>query len=356
VSTVHVVVPAGLDDPARPSGGNGYDRRVCRGLAAAGWRVVEHPAAGAWPVPNHADVRALGRLIAGLADGAVVLIDGLIASSVPAVLVPEADRLRLVVLVHLSLAEASTEDQVRGAQAREGAVLCAVDRVVTTSRWTRERLLLRYGLAAEKVEVARPGVDLAPLAPGTGTGTALLCVAAVAHHKGHDVLLGALARAAALPWRCACVGALDREPAFVDGLRSGAVAAGIGDRVCFPGPRVGAELDRAYAVADVLVLASRAETYGMVVTEALARGLPVVASNVGGLPEALGETSDGRRPGLLVPPGDCDALAAALHRWLVDADLRSRLRRAARERRATLPGWDEPVARISQVLDRAEAS
>src|SRR4029079_8748750 len=110
-------------------------------------------------------------------------------------------------------------------------------------------------------------------------------------------------------------------------------AAGLGDRVLFRGPFTGDELDRSYAAADLLVLASRAETYGMVVTEALARGLPVVAADVGGLTEALGHGADGLRQGLLVPPVDSAALGAALRAWLGDADLRGRLRRAARERR-----------------------
>ncbi|MDT7575952.1 MAG: hypothetical protein QOH17_2285, partial [Pseudonocardiales bacterium] len=109
-------------------------------------------------------------------------------------------------------------------------------------------------------------------------------------------------------------------------------------------------LGRAYAAADVLVLASRAETYGMVVTEALARGVPVVASNVGGVPEALGQLADGSRPGVLVPPGDAAALAGALRGWLVDRDLRQRLRSVARERRASLPDWSTTTDRISWVL------
>ena len=119
----------------------------------------------------------------------------------------------------------------------------------------------------------------------------------------------------------------------------------------FPGPRVGRRLDRAYAAADLLVLPSRAETYGMVVTEALARGLPVVATDVGGVPEALGHGAEGTRPGLLVPPGDPAALGAALRSWLEDTDLRGRLRRAAWERRATLRGWDATTSVITDVLD-----
>ena len=200
------------------------------------------------------------------------------------------------------------------------------------------------------MHVAEPGVDAARLAPGTAAGDALLCVAALTPDKGHDVLLDALATATDLSWRCACVGSLDRDPAFADRVRRRAWKGGLRDRVGFPGPRTGPELDRAYAAADLLVLASHAETYGMVVTEALARGLPVLATEVGGVSEALGHGEDGTRPGLLVPPGDPAALGAALRAWLEDAELRDRLRRAARERRATLRPWAATASAVADVL------
>ena len=114
----------------------------------------------------------------------------------------------------------------------------------------------------------------------------------------------------------------------------------------FAGPRTGADLERSYAAADLLVLASRAETYGMVVTEALARGLPVVAAEVGGLTEALGHGADGIRPGLLVPPDDPAALGAALRAWLGDAELRERSApRRPRAARVTLRVVDHHVRR-----------
>lgn len=351
--TVHFVVPAELDDPAKPTGGNIYDRRIYEGLTGTGWPVIKHAAPGSWPWPDAAAVHALAELVSGIADGAVVLIDDLIASVVPDLLVPEADRLRLVVLVHLSIGEAPPGHRVADAEIREGAVLAAVASVVTTSSWTRDRLLLRYPLPPGKVHVAQPGVDPADLVRGTDGGGELLCVAAVAGHKGHDVLLAALTATTDLSWRCRWVGTLDREPAFVDGLRQHAEQAGLADRVCFSGLLTGQNLAEAYAAADVLVLPSHAETYGMVVTEALARGLPVITTAVGGLPEALGRTRDGRRPGLLVPPGDRRALAAALRRWLTETDLRLELRAAARERRSTLSGWDVTTDRVAQVLTMA---
>ena len=349
MTAVHVVVPDGIDDPARPSGGNAYDRQVCRGLASIGWSVHEHAVPGSWPRPGAASREALAGVVQGIPDDAVVLLDGLIASAVPEVLVPHASRLRLVVLVHMPLGHrpAGDEDETR---ASERAVVAAAAAVVTTSAWTRRRLLELYALPAERVHVAAPGVEAADLAPGSATGGALLCVAAVTPDKGHDVLLDALAATTDLPWECVCVGSLERDPDFAEGLRRRSLDGGLEDRVRFPGPRTGADLERSYAAADLLVLASRAETYGMVVTEALARGVPVVAADVGGLTEALGHGAGGVRPGLLVPPGDSGALGAALRAWLGDAELRGRLRRAARERRESLSRWSVTASALAGVL------
>ena len=350
MTEVHVVVPEGIDDPARPSGGNTYDRQVCRGLAALGWVVHEHAVPGAGPPSGEAGHAALARAVRRIPDGAVVLLDGLIASTAPEALVPHARRLRQVVLVHMPLGHRPPDDEAGAVRAREREVLAAAAAVVTTSAWTRRRLEELYALPADRVHVSEPGVDAARLARGTPAGDSLLCVAALTPDKGHDVLLGGLATATDLSWRCACVGSVVRDPAFAAGVRRRARNSGLGDRVQFPGPRIGAELDRAYAAADLLVSASHAETYGMVVTEALARGLPVLATDVGGVTEALGHGEDGTRPGLLVAPGDPAALGAALRRWLGDAELRARLRRAARERRASLGRWPATASALAGVL------
>jgi len=326
-----------------------YDRRLCRELGAMGWQVHEHAARGPWPTPAPADRAALGDLVAGIPDGAVVILDGLVASAAPEVLVPEAPRLRLVILVHMPLDDGQP-GQAAGERTPEGAVLEAAAAVVTTSTWTRCLLLDRHSLSPDRVHVAEPGVDPAGLAPGTAGGGELLCVAAVIPHKGHDVLFAALGMVRHMPWRCTCVGSLDRDPGFVDRLGGQARRLRISDRVRTTGALTDAELCTAYAGADLLVTASRGETYSMVVTEALARGLPVVATAVGGLPEALGRAPGGRRPGLLVPSDDPAALAEALRAWLGDADLRRRLRHAAEQRRAGLPRWSATADRVSRVV------
>jgi glycosyltransferase involved in cell wall biosynthesis len=347
VNAVHFVVPAGIDDPARPSGGNAYDRRIAGRLAAAGWTVHVREVPGSWPSPDAQSLGALAAAVRGIPDGALVLLDGLVASPAPEVLTSEAGRLRLVVLVHMPLGNGTTNG---GTREREGAVLSAAASVVTTSAWARRVILELYSLPGDHVHVAEPGVDPAELAPGTESAGALLSVAAVIPGKGHDVLLDALAPLIGLWWDCRCVGSLERDPVFVERLRRRVLAGGMDGRVRFSGPQAEADLVRSYAGADVLVLPSRAETYGMVIAEALARGLPVVAAEVGGVPEALGLGVDGTRPGLLVPPGDPAALRDALRTWLEDAGLRRRLRAAARERRASLADWSTTTSAVVEVL------
>jgi glycosyltransferase involved in cell wall biosynthesis len=328
---VHVVLPNDIDDPTTPSGGNVYDRRVCRGLTATGWSVREHPVRGGWPWPTAAERADLDRTLAALPEDALVLVDGLVASAAPDELGRHSRRLRPVVLVHMPLAGP-----------RERDALSAAAAVLTTSDWSRRRLLDLYALAPHRVHVARPGVDPAPLSRGSADGSALLCVAAVTPHKGHEVLLRALAMIPDRGVACVCVGSLDRDPGFVAGLRPR-----LTDRVSLVGPLTGRALADRYANADLLVLPSHGETYGMVVTEALARGTPVLVSDVDGLPEAVGRAPDGRVPGLLVPPGDPVALAAALRRWLHEPELRAELRSAARARRAALTGWSVTAATIA---------
>jgi glycosyltransferase involved in cell wall biosynthesis len=335
---VHVVVPQGIHDPTRPSGGNTYDRRLCQALESDGWTVCVAEVAG-----RNALAEALGALPAD----SVVLVDGLVASTIPEIVAPACSRTRLVVLLHMPLGvDAGRPETVRA----ECEVLSAASAVVTTSSWSRDWVLAAYGLDPGRVHVAHPGVDVSTPAIGTRHGGALLCVGAVMPGKGHDLLLAALDDVADLWWRCECVGALSVAPDFVVELLNRARESGLDERFELTGPLSGDALDAAYAGADVLVLASRAETYGMVVTEALSRGLPVIAADVGGVPEALGFASAGQRPGLLVPPDDVPTLAAALRLWLTDVEARGALRTAALHRRARLQDWSETAARVGRVL------
>ena len=349
---MHVIVPDGFDDPVQPTGGNIYDRHVCAGLAGAGWDVRVMTVAAAQPGFGSGARAHLARIVAAIPDGETVLIDGLIASPAAAPLLPHAGRIRMTVLLHMPLASAMNTRHDASALRSERVVLRAATGVIATSDWTRQQVLTRYAIPARQVHVARPGVDqvAAPARPVRGH---LICVGVLGPHKGQDVLVEALADVAELDWHCVLAGPLDRDPDFVRQLQARITRLGYSHRVRLTGVLTGAALSHVYTTADVLVAPSRSETYGMTVTEALAHGLPVIAAAVGGLPEALGFTADGMRPGQLVPPGDPAALAAAIGDWLGDEHHRHQLRTAARQRRSTLRGWDQTTQEVANALTSA---
>jgi len=321
---VNFLVPAGFTE--RPSGGNVYDGRVQAGLVGLGVDLVtsEVSPASAPVVP----------------DAGLVLVDSLVASWWAASLL--ASSARIVPLVHTAFETHGERD-----------LLAAAPAVVTTSSWTRRWLIEHYELEPGRLHVAVPGVEMADPAVGSESGGALLCVGSVIPGKGQDVLLEALSSLTDLDWRCTLVGTLNADPDFVDDLHKAAADAGIADRVAFTGALPHDGVGAAYAGADALVVPSRGESYGMVVTEALAHALPVIASSVGGVPEALGHGEDGNTPGVLVRPGDPHALAGALRRWLEDPRRRRRLRRSAGLRRLTLPTWSRTTAGVATALEAA---
>ena len=348
IARVHVIVPEGFDDPGQPTGGNIYDRRVCAGLAEAGWEVLVATVAAAWPVRGSGARADLARVVSAIPDGATVLIDGLIASSAATQLLPHTGRIRMTVLLHMPLATGDAHLDA-DAERSERSVLRAAAGVVVTSEWTRRQVLTRYAIPARRVHVARPGADrvAAPARPVRGH---LICVGVLSRHKGQDLLVEALADLADRDWHCVLAGSLDRDPDFVEHLQTRITRLGYDHRVRLSGVLTGAALSHAYTTADLLVAPSRAETYGMTVTEALAHGLPVIATAVGGLPEAFGSTADGTGPGQLIPPGDPAALAAALGDWLGDEGHRHRLRAAVRQRQPTLRGWEQTTREIADAL------
>jgi glycosyltransferase involved in cell wall biosynthesis len=346
---IHLVVPAGLDEASRPSGGNVYDRRLRDALRADGHAVRQHEVPGRWPRPTPDDSARLDAVLAGLPEDAAVLVDGLLGCAAAEVVAPACGRLRVTMLVHLPLG-AGTDEAAPDAAIGEARVLRRSAAVITTSGWSRDWLISAYALEPRQVSVAHPGVDPADLAVGTPEGQRLLCVATVRRAKGHDVLADALAELDDLAWHCTCVGPTDVEPDFVAALGRRTTAAGVEGRLDLVGARTGDQLSETYAATDLLVVPSRGETFGMVVSEALARGIPVVAAEVGGVSEALGLTPGSGRPGLLTPPGDSAALASALRRWLEDPALRSRLRLAAVDRRSRLQGWPYTARLVQAVL------
>jgi glycosyltransferase involved in cell wall biosynthesis len=345
------VVPAGLD---RPTGGNRYDRALIRALRGLGIAVDVRQVVGDWPeagAPARADLAAALKPGDPGEPGDPVLVDGLLACGAPEqVGAAVAAGGRVHVLVHMPLAlDVGLPGEVAARRdALERATLRAATGVLATSAWTARDLTHRHRLT--DVVVAPPGCDPAPTARGS-TPARLLHLAAVSPVKDQLGVVDALARVRDLPWTARLTGDDRVAPDYTAAVRGAVRAHGLGDRVLLTGPLTGQELDAAFDATDLLLLPSRAETWGLVVTEALARGIPAVVSADTGAVEALTGGLPGDPaglPGAAVPAGDPGALAAAV-RALLGPD-RGRARAAARRRRSSLPTWTDTARTVHTAL------
>jgi glycosyltransferase involved in cell wall biosynthesis len=348
-----VVVPGDLETR---TGGYGYDRRVIAGLRERGWSVEVLSLDDSFPFPTRAAREDATAAIAGIPDGATVLVDGLALGALPDEIARERERLRIIALVHHPLAaETGLDPGVAAAlEERERRALASVRFVVVTGRATAAALA-GYGVAPDRIAVVEPGTDRAPLARGSDPQPSaagsdpfemkLLCVATLTSRKGHEVLFRALASLPHRRWRLTCAGSLGRDRATVERLRAQLRADGLSDRVDLVGDLDAAQLAVHYDRADLFVLATLYEGYGMAVAEALARGVPVVGTATGAIPELVTDEA-----GIVVAPGDRAAFTAALARVVGDTGLRQRLAEGARRVRDRLPTWEDSVSAMERVL------
>lgn len=329
------------------TGGYGYDRRLVQALRQAGWSVDVHHLPGEWPRPDAASRMAVSALIAALPDGSLVVVDGLAYAVLAEEVRPHATRLRWVALVHHPLhLETGLDEATRSAlRLAEADALQLARQVVVTGPRTVEDLVAME-VASTRIAVVEPGTDPVPeqQRPAHGSPVQLLCVATLTPRKGHAVLLEALAGLLDLPWELHNVGSTTRDPATAAALV--ASSASLGSRVHWHGELDEKAVQARYATADVFVLPSLHEGYGMVVAEALAHGLPVVATNAGALAHTLPPQA-----GLHVNPGDAPALRAALKRVIGDPELREQLAAGARAAARHLPDWPRQGAAFASVLE-----
>jgi glycosyltransferase involved in cell wall biosynthesis len=344
VLEVALGVPGDLETP---TGGYAYARRLLRLLPDFGVNATHLRLPGSFPHPTAGDLRETARLLRE-ARGDVLLVDGLALGAIPAEPLAAAAQSRtLVGLVHHPLAlESGLNPQTQAElMASEAAALALAARVIATSPLTARLLTADFNVAAEKIAVAEPGTEPAPRARGTGAPVSLLAVGAVSPRKGYEVLVRALAELRELGWRLTIAGSLERSLEAAASLRKVIAGSGLAERVTLAGAVGEAELDLLYDSADLFVSPSLYEGYGMVLAEAMARGLPLVASSGGAAAETV---SDGA--GLKVPPGDVPALRDALRDMIADPALRRRCADASWAAGQELPRWTDTARKVAAVL------
>ncbi len=345
-SRVFFAIPGDLETL---TGGYGYDRRVLACATSADARLEYLELSDGFPFPSPAEaLDTLDRLRAA-PNGSVLLVDGLAFGALPPGGLATIAH-PIVALVHhpLGLETGLDEAASRALIANERATLAQARAIIATSATTRQTLIEDFAVKPDMITVAEPGVDPAPRAARSGGPTVqLLAVGAVVPRKGFDVLIEALAGLRDLDWRLRIVGGLDRAPETTIDLRARIATAGLSGRVTLAGAMQTDALGEVYAATDLFVMSSRYEGYGMVLAEAMARGLPIVTTTGGAAALTVPNGA-----GIKVPPDDALALSGALRRAIESAELRAQLAEASWRAGQSLPRWDETTRIILDVLER----
>ena len=347
VGQLHFVLPG---DPMTLTGGYLYDRCMVEGLRALGWDVTVHSLDPGFPRPDQTGLDEARKILNAIPAQCLVVIDGLALGGMPALIEEQTHRLNLLALIHHPLAAETGLDKntARCLFVSERRALAAVRHVIVTSA-TSARGLSGYGVAQERIAIVVPGTAQVSRTLGSGSSALnLLCVATLIPRKGHQTLLSALALVADRPWRLCCIGSLERNTTTVTAVRRQISRLGFQDRVTLLGEIEEQGLRQHYMTSDVFVLASHLEGYGMVLSEALSHGLPIVATTAGAIPEtvALGA-------GILVSPDDVDALGEALANVIDDSSLRNRMAQASWMAGRELPTWHQASRAFANAIETA---
>jgi glycosyltransferase involved in cell wall biosynthesis len=329
------------------TGGYAYDRRIIAELKRLGWEVEVVSLGDGFPRPS-ADQKAQAeaRLLA-MPPGYPIVIDGLAFGVLPKAAAVLHQTHPLIALVHhpLALETGLTARESNALLASERAALASTRHIITTSPWTADVLIRRFDVAAERLTVILPGTDRARFAAGNNTPLCLLSVGAIGVRKSFDLLVEALVPLADRPWRLAIVGDRARDPAATARLDALIAQHDLAGRINATGKVSAAQLEALHAAADLFVLASRFEGYGMAFAEALAHGLPVIGTTGGATPRTVPASA-----GRLVAPGNVAALTEALRELIDDGDLRRALAAGARAAAARLPSWEDSGVAFSDLL------
>ncbi|WP_285294434.1 glycosyltransferase family 4 protein [Aureimonas altamirensis] len=336
-------IPGGLD---RRTGGTIYDRRVVETLSGQGWAARTIPLPGAFPDPSAEEMREALSLLRGVPGDEALIVDGLAFGALDTSELARLHRAPIAMVHHpIGLEAGLSPDLARTLIAREHANLGHARHVIVPSAHTADMLRLHFDVPAERITVAQPGFDNAACGRRRAMRPPLiLSVGLLARRKGHDVLLAALRALTDLDWQAVLAGRA-HDPQTEAELRALIDGSGLAGRVRLAGEVHDGELARLYGAASIFALATRYEGYGIVFGEAMRSGLPIVSCDVGAVPGTVPKNA-----GLLVPPDDAPAFAAALRRLLEDRPLRQAMAVAARRHGAALPGWDETARIVAGVI------
>lgn len=332
------------------TGGYVYDRALVAALEARGIHVSV----------KQSSVATIERMH----DGALVVIDGLGLADLDEALNVHAQRLQFIALVHhpAGLETGLPESIAAEISTQELSALHAAQSIICTSKWTADQLT-HSGLPAQRIHVIEPGVDatIAKLrskvlrrdaALAHSEGLRMLCVATITPRKGHEILVAALDELQQFNWELDCIGSRLRDNKHAAAIENQIACHGLEKRIRFCGEVSRAALAQAYACADLFVLASHFEGFGMVFAEAHAAGLPIVATSGGATEQTLANCSGS----VVVSNESHQPLRHALQNLLEHREAWLELTAAANSQSDRIRDWNHVASEFVVAVDAGSSS
>ena len=339
------VFPGDLDTP---TGGYRYDRAIISQLRTIGHEIILVSLPGEYPFPSLVDKKTGLEIINSLEAVDIAIVDGLAGGAHPKLLELLSRQLSVVSLLHhpLCLETGLTDKQSKKLKESEANGLRFIARVITTSPTTSNTIENLFKYNAERIRCVLPGVERGTTAKEWKEGPiSLLCVGSVIPRKGHQDLIEALVQLSHHDWKLTCVGNTDFDPQLFQKIRQSVAEKELQDRVIFTGPLEPSALEQAYTQAHLFVLPSHYEGYGMAYAEAIVRGIPVIATTAGAIPQTVPKDC-----GILVKPGIVETLSEAIETMITDHTFREVCRAACLAAEPNFPTWKSAGSQFSDIL------
>jgi glycosyltransferase involved in cell wall biosynthesis len=344
ITPVYFLVPGNINNL---TGGYAYDRSLLAELHQLGLNIQLVKLADSFPHPDTSALRDANFILATLPDNSVVIVDGLAFGAMDELAQSHAQRLKFIALCHhpLALEAGISEEKQKSLRVSEQLALANSRAVVVTSKNTARILAEEFSVPFDKISIALPGTDAREFALCDGQPPVLLTVATLTRRKAHDVLIDALALLKEIPWQARFVGSEQFDPEWANYLRSKVSSLALKNRILFLGNRE--DISDEYRNADIFVLPSLFEGYGMAFAEALSFGLPIIAAHTGAVPDLVPSST-----GILIPPADVNALAGSLMQLLTDSTKRKQLQLGAQSAAQNLPKWVDTAEVVFQLIQK----
>ncbi len=331
-----------------PTGGYRYDREIINTWKETGIDVELVSLDGSYPFPSDKQKKIAIEEITSFPKADIAVVDGLLGGASPEFLQELSNSMPVVSLLHhpLCLENGLEDKQANTLETSERQGLEFVSSVITTSETTTKTVADLFGFKSANIHTVLPGVNRTKICQGSKNETLnLLCIGSVIHRKGHSVLLKALAKLTHLNWHLDCYGSTSFDEPLFSKLKTMITENGLSGKVIFHGAVDDQQIEDAYAKADLFVLPSQYEGYGMVYAEAIVRGLPIIGTTAGAIPKTVPKGC-----GILVEPENEEMLKQALEKLITDQALRLQYKENTIKAEPNFPTWQGSAKQFARIL------